>query len=169
MVIQPHNHIWAWKAQKNKHTPRPGIEPGASAWQAEMLPTTPTRICYLSKNPVRFSYFEHPFWRSEAYQADPSLIPRSYYNGYHTSHLTLLGPISTAVSPDQCYWYWLHHCWAHLGFAVELLTHGHFALVLLPVSRTSSVSAHVAQLGERLTDYVKVLGSIPSVWRVLLW
>ena len=53
-----------------------------------------------------------------------------------------------------------------MGFAVELLTHGHFALVLLPVSRTSSVSAHVAQLGERLTDYVKVLGSIPSAGRV---
>ena len=56
-----------------------------------------------------------------------------------------------------------------MGFAVELLTHGHFALVLLPVSRTSSISAHVAQLGERLTDYVKVLASIPSVGRVLLW
>ena len=51
---------------------------------------------------------------------------------------------------------------------MELLTHGHFALVLLPVSRTSSVSAHVAQLGEHLTVY-KVLGSIPSVGRVLLW
>ena len=56
-----------------------------------------------------------------------------------------------------------------MGIAVEILTHDPFALVLLPVSRTWSVSAHVAQLGERLTEYVKVLGSIPSVGRVQLW
>ena len=36
-----------WKNAEDseqKDAPRPGIEPGASAWQAEMLPTTPTRI-----------------------------------------------------------------------------------------------------------------------------
>ena len=57
----------------------------------------------------------------------------------------------------------------HLGFAVEILTNGPFTFVLLPISRTWSVSAHVAQLGECLTEYVKVLGSIPSVGRMQLW
>ena len=32
---------------KRKQTPRPGIEPGSSAWQAEILTTILSRTCYL--------------------------------------------------------------------------------------------------------------------------
>ena len=51
----------------------------------------------------------------------------------------------------------------HLGIAVEILTDYPFGLVFLPVSRTCCASAHIAQLGEHLTEYEKVLGSLPSV------
>ena len=65
-------------------------------------------------------------------------------------------------------------CFKKAGILIDLsmqkrMTPTSIAFVLLPVSRIRSVSALVAQLGERLTEYVKVLGSIPSVGRVLLW
>ena len=42
-------------------------------------------------------------------------------------------------------------------------------LVFIPFSRFPAVNAHVAQLGERQTEDLKVLGSIPSVGTVQLW
>ena len=42
--------------KKQKRTPSRGIEPRASAWQAEMLPTTPTRI-HIKDNFLNFTSF----------------------------------------------------------------------------------------------------------------
>ena len=57
----------------------------------------------------------------------------------------------------------------HLGIAVKILTDYPFGFVLLSVSRTFCASAHVAQLGEHLTEHGKVPCSIPSVGSMLLW
>ena len=42
-------------------------------------------------------------------------------------------------------------------------------LFMLLVSRICIMYAHVAQLGERQTEDLKVLGSIPSVGKLLFW
>ena len=42
--IPPEPYVFFFRRKKKKKTPSRGIEPRASAWQAEMLPTTPTRM-----------------------------------------------------------------------------------------------------------------------------
>ena len=52
--------------KKQKRTPSRGIEPRASAWQAEMLPTTPTRI-HIKHNFWNFtSFIKKKIWRKKS-------------------------------------------------------------------------------------------------------
>ena len=88
--------------KKKLGTPRPGIEPGASAWQAEMLPTTPTRTFFWRYDRniafVVVRWAEHGRHTTQNHKPHHSVIPRWIYRiPSELRSQAPLGLISTAV------------------------------------------------------------------------